>query len=98
MLCAVLCPLQTALAEILAKLVGAELVVHKTAEGDAVTEDLETADGVTEDDNGSDDKENVLENARKGQDERRRFANLVMELALLLHLEMHTVAAYQKDD
>lgn len=57
-------------------LLGTELVVAKTGEGDRVTEVLLEGDGVHEDDKGGDDEKNVLEDTGHGKDNGRSLANL----------------------
>lgn len=57
-------------------LLGTELVVAETGEGDRVAEVLLEGDGVHEDDKGGDDEENVLENTGHGKDNGRSLANL----------------------
>lgn len=57
-------------------LLGTELVVAETGEGDRVAEVLLEGDGVHEDDKGGDDEKNVLENTGHGKDNGRSLANL----------------------
>lgn len=57
-------------------LLGTELVVAETSEGDRVAEVLLEGDGVHEDDKGGDDEKNVLEDTRHGEDNGRSLADL----------------------
>lgn len=57
-------------------LLGAELVVAETSEGDGVAEVLLEGDGVHEDDKGGDDEKDVLEDTRHGKDNGRSLADL----------------------
>lgn len=57
-------------------LLGTELVVAETGEGDRVAEVLLEGDGVHEDDKGGDDEKDVLENTGHGKDNGRGLANL----------------------
>lgn len=56
-------------------LLGAELVVAETSEGDRVAKVLLEGDGVHEDDEGGDDEEDVLEDTRHGEDNGRGLAD-----------------------
>lgn len=72
----VLGPGATASANVLLDLVGTELVVDETAEGNAVAKGLETGDGVAEDEHRGKDEEDILEDTGQGEDEGRGLANL----------------------
>lgn len=57
-------------------LLGTELVVAETSEGDRVAEVLLQGDGVHEDDKGRDNEKNVLEDTGHGEDNGRSLADL----------------------
>lgn len=57
-------------------LLGSELVVDQTAQGDGVTEELLGGDGVTEDHHGGADQEDILEDTGHGQNNGGGLANL----------------------
>lgn len=69
-------PSTATLAKVLLKLIGAKLVVDKTAEGNGVTEGLETGNGVLENHHGGEDEENILQHTGEGEDEGRGLADL----------------------
>lgn len=72
-----LSPNHGALCKVFLHLLTAQLVVNEATQGDAVTESLQQANGVTEQDDRCKDEENVLEHARQGKDEGRSLADLV---------------------
>lgn len=57
-------------------LLGTELVVAETSEGDRVAEVLLEGDGVHEDDQGGDNEKNVLEDTGHGENNGRSLADL----------------------
>lgn len=71
-----LLPLHAALTKVLLELLTTKLVEDEATESNAVAESLEESDGVLEEEHGSENKENILENTRESQDERRSLADL----------------------
>ena len=71
-----LLPLHAALTKVLLELLSTELVVDETAKGNGVAESLEECNRVLEKEHGREDQEDILEDTRKGEDERRSLANL----------------------
>lgn len=69
-------PLAAGGAGVLLEVVTAELVVDEPGQGNAVTEGLQAADRVAEDEHRGDDEQDVLEHARESHDERGSLANL----------------------
>lgn len=57
-------------------LLGTELVVHQTSQGNGVTEELLGSDGIAENHHGGGDKEDVLEDTSHSQNNGRSLANL----------------------
>jgi hypothetical protein len=77
---AIIGPRPLALGDVALELLGAELVVDKSAESDAVAESLEWRDGIEEDDHGCDDEEDILEDSREGENESGSFADLELSM------------------
>jgi hypothetical protein len=69
-------PGSLAMRDIVLELVGAEFVVHKAAERDGVTEGLQPADWIAEDEHGGQHEEDVLEYAGQSHDQGGSLANL----------------------
>lgn len=57
-------------------LLGTELVVAETSQGDGVTEELQGSDGVTEDEHGGGDQQDILQDTGHGQDNSGGLADL----------------------
>ena len=73
----VLSPRAASLAGVLADLVGSELVVDETNQGNRVTEELGGSDGSLPEHHRGNHQEDILEDTAQGHDERRSFANLI---------------------
>lgn len=73
---AILGPLATSLTSVILELVSSKLVINETSKSDAVSEKLNTADWVTENEHRGNYEEDVLENAGKCENEGRSLADL----------------------
>lgn len=73
---AVVGPRALSLSHVFLELLSTELVVDKATEGDRVTEELKRGDWVVENGHGSQNEQDILENTREGEDERRGLADL----------------------
>lgn len=73
---AVFSPSTATLTKVLLELVGTELVVDETAESNAVTESLQTGDGVLENHHRGEDEQNILQHTGEGENKGRGLADL----------------------
>jgi hypothetical protein len=100
---AVVGPLFAESTKVFLELVGSELVVDETAESDAVAEELERGDGVTEDEHGGEDEEDVLEDSGQGVDDGVCLSELwkvvsdVVRVVLLVTLTSRTTETFKKN-
>jgi hypothetical protein len=82
LLLAELSPVAAGVHDVVLERFGAELVVHETAERNAVPKELGCGNGGAPDEDGGCDEKNVLQDAAEGEDEGGGFADLVEKRAL----------------
>lgn len=73
---AVFSPSTATLTKVLLELIGTELVVDETTEGNAVTKGLETRDGVLEDHHRGENEQDILQHTGKREDQGGGLADL----------------------